>query len=55
MVITTASSLDEIDPRIQSRLLDSRLCKIYAILAPAYRAATAPLKRPRTTRSSKTG
>jgi len=54
MVITTASPLDEIDPRIQSRLLDSRLCKIYAILAPAYRAATAPLKRPRTTRSGKT-
>lgn len=41
-VITTADSLDEMDARIRSRLLDSRLCKIYAITAPAYHG-----KRPR--------
>jgi len=35
-VITTADTLDEMDARIRSRLLDSRLCKIYAITAPAY-------------------
>jgi DNA replication protein DnaC len=35
-IITTADSLDEMDARIRSRLLDSRLCTIYAITAPAY-------------------
>jgi DNA replication protein DnaC len=35
-VITTADSLEEMDARIRSRMLDSRLCKIYAITAPAY-------------------
>jgi DNA replication protein DnaC len=35
-VITTADTLDEMAPRIRSRLLDSRLCTIYAITAPAY-------------------
>lgn len=37
-VITTASSLDEIDPRIRSRMLDERVCQIYAIIAPPYQA-----------------
>jgi DNA replication protein DnaC len=37
-VITTASRLDEIDPRIRSRMLDSRLCVFFGILAPAYSA-----------------
>lgn len=35
-VITTASEFKDIDPRIRSRMLDTRLCSIYAILAPAY-------------------
>ena len=35
-VITSASTLDEIDERIRARLLDSRLCTIHAITAPAY-------------------
>ena len=35
-VITTADSLDEMDARIRSRLLDSRLCTIYAVTVPAY-------------------
>ena len=35
-VITTANDLSEIDPRIRSRMLDSRLCSIHAILAPTY-------------------
>lgn len=35
-VITTADSLDEMDARIRSRMLDSRLCKIYAIKAPSF-------------------
>ena len=36
-VITTTCSLDEIDPRIRSRMVDSRRCEIYAILTPSYR------------------
>jgi len=35
-VITTASSLEEMDPRLRSRMLDKRLCNIYAITAPTY-------------------
>jgi DNA replication protein DnaC len=35
-VITTADSLDEMDARIRSRLLDARLCSIYAITVPSY-------------------
>jgi DNA replication protein DnaC len=35
-VITTSDSLDEMDARIRSRLLDSRFCTIHAITAPGY-------------------
>ncbi len=35
-VITTADTLEEIDERIRSRLLDKRLCKIHALTVPAY-------------------
>lgn len=38
-VITTADNLEEIDPRLRSRMLDRRLCAIYGITAPAYRGA----------------
>lgn len=35
-VITTADSLSEMDARIRSRLLDGKLCTIYAIDVPGY-------------------
>jgi DNA replication protein DnaC len=35
-VITTSDSLDEMDPRIRSRLLDGKLCAIYALTVPSY-------------------
>jgi DNA replication protein DnaC len=35
-VITTSDSLDDMDARIRSRLLDGRLCTIHAITAPGY-------------------
>jgi DNA replication protein DnaC len=35
-VITTSDSLDEMDSRIRSRLLDGKLCTIYAINVPSY-------------------
>lgn len=38
-VITTAETLEEMDPRLRSRMLDTRLCTIYAITAPAYRGS----------------
>ncbi len=42
-VITTTRTLDEIDERIRSRMLDERLCRILAFTVPPYRGA--PLKR----------
>lgn len=44
-VITTSSSLVEIDARIRSRMMDTRRCTIYAILAPSYRGGTSRLTR----------
>jgi DNA replication protein DnaC len=35
-VITTSKSIDEIDDRIRSRMLDKRICKIFGITAPSY-------------------
>lgn len=35
-VITTSDTADQIDPRIYSRLADTRLCRSYNITAPAY-------------------
>jgi DNA replication protein DnaC len=35
-VITTSDTMDEMDPRIRSRLLDGNLCSIYAITVPGY-------------------
>jgi DNA replication protein DnaC len=36
-VITTTDKLSEVDPRIRSRILDRRICRVYAITAPPYR------------------
>ena len=35
-VITTADELENMDPRIRSRILDTRLCTIFGITAPTY-------------------
>jgi DNA replication protein DnaC len=35
-VITTSDSLDEMDDRIRSRMLDTRLCTIYALTVPPF-------------------
>ena len=43
-VITSTESLEEMDPRLRSRMLDKRLCRIFAITAPSYTGA-APTKR----------
>ncbi len=39
-VITTSEKLEGLDSRIQSRMLDTRVCSIYAILAPSYRGGS---------------
>ncbi len=44
-VITTADTLDEMDARIRSRMLDARLCTVYAITAPAYHGGRKKGKR----------
>ena len=36
-VITTARPLDEVEPRLRTRLLDAGRCTVFAILAPSYR------------------
>ncbi len=36
-VITTTDKLSEVDPRIRSRILDRRICRIYALTAPPFR------------------
>src|SRR5512136_2415292 len=42
-VMTTAKYLEELDPRILSRIQDARLCTVCAITAPGYRGGT-PVK-----------
>jgi DNA replication protein DnaC len=36
-VITMAQTIDEVDPRIRTRMLDLERCKVFAILAPSFR------------------
>lgn len=43
-VITTSASFEEIDPRIRSRMMDERVCKVYAIVAPPYQTSAAQRK-----------
>lgn len=44
-VVTSASPLQEIDPRIQSRMLDTRLCTVYLLNVPPYRASSSEKPR----------
>jgi DNA replication protein DnaC len=44
-VITSSDTLDEMDARIRSRMLDSRLCTIYAITMPSYHGGKKKSKR----------
>ena len=49
-VMTTANRIEDVDPRIQSRMLDIRWCTIYAITAPAFRGTSPTLEKPRRSR-----
>jgi len=50
-VITMSSNLADLDARIRSRMLDSRICTIYEIIAPSYRGGGSPGTKPRKTKS----
>ena len=54
-VITTSASLEEIDPRLRSRLLDRRLCTIHAITAPPYTGGVSQAAQPKPAAASKRG
>jgi DNA replication protein DnaC len=38
-VITMSQKIEEVDPRLRTRMLDLRLCTVFALLAPSYREA----------------
>lgn len=40
-VITTSSSFEELDPRIRSRMMDERVCRVFTIVAPPYQTRAA--------------
>lgn len=44
-VITTATPIEELDPRLATRMLDVSRCTPFAILAPAYRGGAARKKK----------
>ena len=44
-VITTTDELKDIEPRLRSRLIDNRLCTVFAITAPAYTGHSSKKKR----------
>jgi len=38
-IITMAQPIDKVDPRLRTRMLDLKLCTVFAIIAPSYREA----------------
>jgi DNA replication protein DnaC len=36
-IVTMAQTVDEVDPRLRTRMLDTRRCKVFGIIAPSYR------------------
>jgi len=47
MVITTCLTLDEIETRISSRMVDPRISLVFNITAPDYRGNVEPVRRPK--------
>ncbi len=50
-VITTANTLEELDPRLRSRMLDGSRCTVFAIVAPPYWHGGKGQRKAKTTRS----
>jgi DNA replication protein DnaC len=51
-VITTADKVDDMEPRLRSRMLDRRICTIYGITVPAYLGSSP--RQPPTSRRTRT-
>ena len=47
MVVTTCLSLDEIETRISSRMVDPRISLVFNIAAPDYRGSVKPGRQPK--------
>ena len=43
-VITTSQEIDDLDPRLRSRMLDRSRCQIWLITAPSYRGQARPTR-----------
>lgn len=54
-VVTTSEEIDKLDERLQSRMLDKRLCKVITIKGPAYFHLNDILTKPTTTGNSQKG
>ena len=50
-VLTTARLLEDLDPKIRTRLLDVSRCTVFSILAPAYRGGGDAPRRAKSTRT----
>jgi len=50
-IITMSSNFADLDARIRSRMLDTRICTIYEILAPSYRGGGSTAGKTRKTKS----
>ena len=50
-VITMSSKFDDLDARIRSRMLDSRVCTIFEIMSPSFRGGLPRIERPRKNRA----
>ncbi len=46
-VITTSDPIDQVEPRLRTRMLDTSRCTVFAIEAPAYHGEPPPRKRSR--------
>jgi len=46
-VFTTTQPLEDLDPLLRSRIMDTRRCKVFAMLAPDYRGGTPAPRRQR--------
>jgi len=44
-IITTSWTIEELDPKIATRILDSTRCTVFAILAPSYRGRQSSARR----------
>jgi len=54
-VLTTSRLMEDLDPKIRTRLLDVSRCTVFSILAPGYRGGGGPPRRAKPTRARAKG